>query len=186
MTTTALSPTTVRIAVRRDFALSAAARFPEGRTPAAWPDAAAEPGTWRLAFPVVGSWRHAACSSGGEHPASSSPRWTRRPARGFGEIGRADPVVGELQERCPGLRPVLGGARRRARSESSRRAPPGPNRGCTPGWRGTTGVDPGDVGTLARVADRRRPYRSWAALQLPASREDRIRRGGECGRNRAS
>ncbi|SEP52869.1 DNA-3-methyladenine glycosylase family protein [Amycolatopsis saalfeldensis] len=61
MTTPILARTelpTGEIAVRGPFELSAATRFLAGFGPAGRPDAAAEPGVLRLAFPSDGDWRH--------------------------------------------------------------------------------------------------------------------------------
>ncbi|TNC24615.1 DNA-3-methyladenine glycosylase family protein [Amycolatopsis alkalitolerans] len=108
------------------FDLAASARFLEGFTPAARPDAAGEPGVLRLAFPVEGSWRHAGALVrqrtlgsvevsvvAGEEEAEAVVRQVRRilsldvDGEGFLAAGERDPVVGRLQARYPGLRPVL-------------------------------------------------------------------------------
>jgi DNA-3-methyladenine glycosylase II len=108
------------------FDLTASARFLEGFTPAARPDAAGEPGSLRLAFPVDGSWQHAGVLirqrapgsvevsvAVSEEVAEAVVHQVRRilsldvDGSGFSAIGRADPVVGEVQARYPGLRPVL-------------------------------------------------------------------------------
>ena len=108
------------------FELAASARFLEGFTPAARADAAREPGALRLAFPVEGSWQHAGVLirqrapgavaisvEAGEDVAEQAVRQVRRilsldlPGEGFAAVGQADPVVGRLQARYPGLRPVL-------------------------------------------------------------------------------
>jgi 3-methyladenine DNA glycosylase/8-oxoguanine DNA glycosylase len=108
------------------FDLTASARFLEGFAPAARADAAAEPGQVKLAFPVAPSWRPAGVLvrqpvRGGPlrvavnaHPSDLDAvlRTVRRvlsvdvPGRDFEAIGARDPVVGELQARYPGLRPV--------------------------------------------------------------------------------
>lgn len=109
------------IDVRGAFDLAASARFLEGFTPAARPDASEEPGTLRMAFPIDGSWEHAGVlirqralgqvSVDTAHPAAVEQ--VRRilsldiDGSGFDEVGRADPVVADLQARYPGLRPVL-------------------------------------------------------------------------------
>ncbi|NIH78904.1 DNA-3-methyladenine glycosylase family protein [Amycolatopsis viridis] len=123
---------TVEIPVPGPFDLAAAARFLEGFTPAARPDAAEEPGTLRFAFPLPGSWVPCAArvrqrSPGvvevsvpaGESGLAKAADFTevaRQVARilsldvdgsGFGSVGERDPVVGALQKRYPGLRPVL-------------------------------------------------------------------------------
>jgi hypothetical protein len=58
---TIVQPQLVRreITPQGPFDLAASARFVAGFTPAARPDAAAEEGVLRLAFPVEGSWWHA-------------------------------------------------------------------------------------------------------------------------------
>lgn len=124
MTTTLHQP--VELRADGPFDLTASARFLEGFTPAARPDAAGEPGSLRLAFPVEGSWRHAGVLIRQRAPGSvevsvataeevtdGAIRQVRRilsldvDGGGFPAIGRADPVVGDLQERHQGLRPVL-------------------------------------------------------------------------------
>lgn len=124
MTSTLHQPTELR--AEGPFDLTASGRFLEGFTPAARPDAAGEPGLLRLAFPVEGSWEHAGVLirqrapgsvevsvAVGEEVAAAAVRQVRRilsldvDGSGFSAIGRADPVVGELQARYPGLRPVL-------------------------------------------------------------------------------
>jgi 3-methyladenine DNA glycosylase/8-oxoguanine DNA glycosylase len=108
------------------FDLSASAQFLEGFAPAARKDAVAEPGVLKLAFPVAPSWRPAGVLvrqpvRGGpvrvavradppdvEHAIATVRRVLSIdiPGEGFTEIGARDPVVGELQARYPGLRPV--------------------------------------------------------------------------------
>lgn len=114
------------IDVLGEFDLVASARFLEGFTPAARPDAAGDPGVLRFAFPVEDGWAHAGVlvrqSSPGsievrvEHgaeTASAAIAQTCRilsvdvDGRGFAEVGRRDAVVAGLQQRYPGLRPVL-------------------------------------------------------------------------------
>ncbi|HVW41339.1 MAG TPA: DNA-3-methyladenine glycosylase 2 family protein [Amycolatopsis sp.] len=118
MTTTV--PTSA-IDVRGAFDLAASARFLEGFTPAARPDAAAESGMLRMAFPVDGSWQYAGVLVRQRAPGevfvdSADPAAVEQVRRilsldidgaGFEEVGRADLVVAGLQERYPGLRPVL-------------------------------------------------------------------------------
>jgi 3-methyladenine DNA glycosylase/8-oxoguanine DNA glycosylase len=118
--------TTTEVEVRGPFDLTESARFLEGFTPAARTGAAGEPGTLLLAFPVDGSWRHVGVrirqsASGTVHVATAAPpdaaavavAQTRRilsldvDGTGFADVGRADPVIGALQKRNPGLRPVL-------------------------------------------------------------------------------
>lgn len=124
MTSTLRQPAELR--AEGMFDLAASARFLEGFTPAARPDAAGEPGTVRLAFPVEGRWQHAGVLirqrapasvevsvAAGEEVAELAVRQVRRilsldvDGSGFSAIGGVDPVVGELQARYPGLRPVL-------------------------------------------------------------------------------
>lgn len=124
MTSTLHQPTELR--AEGTFDLAASARFLEGFTPAARPDAAGEPGTLRLAFPVEGRWQHAGVLirqrapgrvevsvAAGEEVAETAVRQVRRilsldvDGCGFSAISGVDPVVGELQARYPGLRPVL-------------------------------------------------------------------------------
>jgi DNA-3-methyladenine glycosylase II len=104
----------------------ASARFLEGFAPAARSDAAATPGELRLAFPVAPSWRPVGVllrqpTRGGpiraairadQSDVSAAADAVRRilsldvPGSDFPKIGARDPVVGELQRRYPGLRPV--------------------------------------------------------------------------------
>jgi DNA-3-methyladenine glycosylase II len=108
------------------FDLTASARFLEGFAPAARADAASRPGELRLAFPVAPSWRPVGVLV--QQPKPDGP--VRMAVRGepsdveaaivaarrilsldvdatdFPAVGARDPVVGELQARYPGLRPV--------------------------------------------------------------------------------
>ena len=108
------------------FSLAASIRFLEGFTPASY--SSAPDGVLELAFPAEGSWRTVGVrvSQAGEKvnaeivsPADRAPIWSRRcgrrwsgfcrstwTVRGFPEVGERDPVVGEVQRRYPGLRPV--------------------------------------------------------------------------------
>ncbi|HJQ47272.1 MAG TPA: DNA-3-methyladenine glycosylase 2 family protein [Amycolatopsis sp.] len=109
------------IEVRGAFDLAASARFLEGFTPAARPDAAEEPGTLRMAFPADGSWAHVGVvvkqRAPGEVSVDSNDSAVVEQVRrilsldidgaGFDNVGRGDPVVAHLQKRYPGLRPVL-------------------------------------------------------------------------------
>ena len=112
--------------VQGPFDLMASARFLEGFAPAARAEAAAHPGELRLAFPVAPSWRPVGVLV--KQPTPDGP--VRAAVRGapsdvdnavaavkrilsldvdgadFPRIGARDPVVGELQRRYPGLRPV--------------------------------------------------------------------------------
>lgn len=117
---------TVDIAVPGPFDLDTAARFLEAFAPAARPDAAGEPGTLRLAFPMPGSWQHTGVRVrqrepgvvdvsvvAGDAEVSEAAGHVARilsldvDGSGFAAVGRRDPVVGALQERFAGLRPVL-------------------------------------------------------------------------------
>ena len=117
---------TFQLAAQGPFALAASTRFLEGFTPAGYTEAAGQPP--ELAFPVEGSWATAgvrvrATGTGvtGEilSPADPAPELTAavraQVARilsldvdgsGFPAVGERDPVVGGLQRRYPGLRPV--------------------------------------------------------------------------------
>ncbi|MFL6122910.1 DNA-3-methyladenine glycosylase family protein [Actinophytocola sp.] len=108
------------------FDLTASARFLEGFAPAARADAASTPGELRLAFPVAPSWRPVGALVRQLAPngpvrvairadpadVDATLAAVRRvlsidvPGSGFPQIGARDPVVGELQRRYPGLRPV--------------------------------------------------------------------------------
>jgi DNA-3-methyladenine glycosylase II len=108
------------------FDLMASARFLEGFAPAARADAAATPGELRLAFPVAPSWRPVGALV--RQPVPDGPVRVALRAEpsdvdnavaairrilsldvdgaGFPAVGARDPVVGELRQRYPGLRPV--------------------------------------------------------------------------------
>lgn len=112
--------------VQGPFDLMASARFLEGFAPAARANAAARPGELRLAFPVAPSWRPVgalvrqqvpggpvrAAVRGEPSDVDNAAMAIRRilsldvDGTDFPEIGARDPVVGELQQRYPGLRPV--------------------------------------------------------------------------------
>ena len=111
---------------RGPFSLASSIRFLEGFTPAAYSgprDAVLE-----LAFPVEGSWETAGVRVRQEGvdvtaevviPLSPGPELMTAiraqverilsldvDGSGFPAVGERDPVVGRLQQRCPGLRPV--------------------------------------------------------------------------------
>src|ERR1700722_6906825 len=117
---------TFTLAPRGPFALASSIRFLEGFTPAAYSgpkDAALE-----LAFPAEGSWRTVGVRvrQDGEgvtadvvSPESPGPELMTAvraqverilsldvDGSGFPAVGERDPVVGRLQQRYPGLRPV--------------------------------------------------------------------------------
>ncbi|HET9081170.1 MAG TPA: hypothetical protein VFO01_11740 [Trebonia sp.] len=117
---------TFTLVPRGPFSLAASIRFLEGFTPASYssaPDRVLE-----LAFPAEGSWRtvgvrvsQAGKTVNGEivSPAAPGPDLAAevRPqverilsldvdGSGFPEVGVRDPVIGEIQRRYPGLRPV--------------------------------------------------------------------------------
>jgi DNA-3-methyladenine glycosylase II len=114
------------LAVSGSFDLAASARFLEGFTPAARPDAAQRQGELRFAFPSAPSWRPVGVvvrQSGPDAPVlvraygdpsdvDSAVGHARRilsldvDGSGFPSVGRRDPAVAELQRRYPGLRPV--------------------------------------------------------------------------------
>lgn len=116
----------MELAFSGSFDLAASARFLEGFTPAARPDAAARSGELRFAFPASPSWRPVGVVVRQEGPdgpvrarvvgdpsdVDSAIVHTRRilsldvDAAAFPEIGSRDPVAGELRRRYPGLRPV--------------------------------------------------------------------------------
>jgi DNA-3-methyladenine glycosylase II len=117
---------TFLLPVRGPFSLAASTRFLEGFAPAAFDGSTGQP--LELAFPVEGSWetvgvrvREHADGVAGEivSPASPGPGLLAavrdQVARilsldvdgaGFPAVGERDPVVGGLQRRYPGLRPV--------------------------------------------------------------------------------
>jgi 3-methyladenine DNA glycosylase/8-oxoguanine DNA glycosylase len=118
--------TWLNLPVAGPFDLTVSTRFLEGFAPAARTDAAAQPGELRLAFPLAPSWRPVGVLV--RQPAPDAPvrlavraepsdvdhavAAVRRilsldvDGSGFAAVGARDPVVGELQQRCPGLRPV--------------------------------------------------------------------------------
>jgi DNA-3-methyladenine glycosylase II len=117
---------TFTLPVLGPFSLAASTRFLEGFAPAAFDQAAGQP--LELAFPVDGSWQTAGVrvreqgdGVSGEivSPAEPGPELLAavrdQVARilsvdvdgsGFAAVGERDPVVGGLQRRYPGLRPV--------------------------------------------------------------------------------
>jgi 3-methyladenine DNA glycosylase/8-oxoguanine DNA glycosylase len=115
-----------KLSYRGPFDLAASTRFLEGFTPAARPDAAAQSRELRLAFPVAPSWRPVGVRVTQERPdgpvfadVHAEPSdvdavlaETRRmlsldvDGSGLAEIGARDPVVAQLLDRYPGLRPV--------------------------------------------------------------------------------
>ena len=114
---------------RGPFSLVASVQFLEGFTPAAYtgPGSAADT-SLELAFPMEGSWQTVGVrvrQDAGDvtaevvSPAASGPELVAelRPqverilsldvdGSGFLAVGERDPVVGEIQQRYPGLRPV--------------------------------------------------------------------------------
>ena len=109
-----------------DYKLGASVRFLEGFAPADY-QAGSEPDRLRLAF-VADGMGEGDCYAGAyiyqdggtvmvETYGEAEPARVRDQAtrilsldvdgRGFPEVGERDPVVGELQRRYPGLRPVL-------------------------------------------------------------------------------
>ena len=114
------------ITPRGPFSLAASSRFLEGFTPARYSPGPAD--VLELAFPVEGSWRTVGVrvSQGGEEvtaeivspaePAAGLVAEVRPQVErilsldvdgsGFAAVGERDPVVGEVQRRYPGLRPV--------------------------------------------------------------------------------
>lgn len=108
------------------FDLLASARFLEGFAPAARADAASQPGELRLAFPVAPSWRPVgvllrqpvrggpvrAAIRADPADVADAVSAVRRilsldvSGADFPDVGARDPVVGDLQKRYPGLRPV--------------------------------------------------------------------------------
>lgn len=118
--------TWLELPVDGPFDLTASAQFLEGFAPAARADAAAHPSELRLAFPVEPSWRPAgvllrqpvpggpvraairAEPSDVDHVVTAVRRILSIDVdgSGFADVGARDPVVGELQKRYPGLRPV--------------------------------------------------------------------------------
>lgn len=114
------------VPVQGRFDLTASARFLEGFAPAARADAASRPGELRLAFPVAPSWRPVGvlvkqpipdgpvrmAVQGNPSDVDKAVVAARRilsldvDGTGFAAVAARDPVVGELQARYPGLRPV--------------------------------------------------------------------------------
>lgn len=113
---------TFTLVPRGPFSLAASIRFLEGFAPAAYAgvaDAALE-----LAFPVEGSWQTVGVrvrqDDAGVTAEIVSPKAPEAAVRaqverilsldvdgsGFAAVGERDPVVGDLQQRYPGLRPV--------------------------------------------------------------------------------
>ncbi|WP_051173648.1 DNA-3-methyladenine glycosylase family protein [Amycolatopsis orientalis] len=118
--------TTLRIPVRGPFDLEKSIRFLTDFRPACRADAAAEPGTLRLAFPAEAGWEHVGAAVRQRSPGSIEVEVFAEEALavevgaqvrrilsvdidgvGFAKIGAADPVVRRLQQTFPGLRPVL-------------------------------------------------------------------------------
>jgi DNA-3-methyladenine glycosylase II len=118
---------TFTLVPRGPFSLTASIKFLEGFTPAAYRGSAAH--VLELAFPVEGSWETVGVrvrqETAGEvtaeivSPAEPGPDLVAevRPqverilsldvdGSGFPAVGERDPVVGEIQRRYPGLRPV--------------------------------------------------------------------------------
>ncbi len=112
---------------RGPFSLAASIRFLEGFTPASYGGPA--DGVLELAFPAEGSWQTVGVrvrqEPGGDvtaeivNPAEPGPDLVAEVPRqverilsldvdgsGFPAVGERDPVVGEVQRRYPGLRPV--------------------------------------------------------------------------------
>jgi DNA-3-methyladenine glycosylase II len=111
-----------RISPRGPFSLDASTKFLEAFTPAAFE--LGESHHFHIAFPVEGSWTTTAVcvrqtdrSVVGEFAGEADVAAVRRQVArilsldidgsAFPEVGRRDPVVGRLQRRLPGLRPVL-------------------------------------------------------------------------------
>ncbi len=120
---------TFTLVPRGPFSLAASIAFLEGFTPACVFDGAPDWQVLELAFPVEGSWRTAGVrarqDNGGAvtaeivSPAEPGPDLVAeiRPqlerilsldvdGSGFPAVGERDPVVGEVQRKYPGLRPV--------------------------------------------------------------------------------
>lgn len=122
--TATVTPTTITLAPRGPFSLAASARFLEGFGPARY--RGRNDGVLRLAFPVetpgadwpvVGlairqrSDGTVVADAAGEPPPGTAAQLARILSLdvdgvGFSAVGAADPVIGELQSRFPGLRPV--------------------------------------------------------------------------------
>jgi DNA-3-methyladenine glycosylase II len=126
---------TFTLVPRGPFSLAASIRFLEGFTPARYSGPDPADGVLELAFPVEGSWRTVGVrvrqdAAGGEADARPVTAEIVSPAEpdddlvaevrpqverilsldvdgsGFAAVGERDPVVGEVQRRYPGLRPV--------------------------------------------------------------------------------
>ncbi|MDN5858218.1 MAG: DNA-3-methyladenine glycosylase 2 family protein [Pseudonocardia sp.] len=118
----AADPVTVELPVRGPFSLAASTRFLEGFAPAG-AFASGRECPLALAFPVEGDW----CTAGatvrqegdrvladilGDVDVEAARSQLARllsldvDGTGFAAAGRRDPVVGDLQQRYPGLRPV--------------------------------------------------------------------------------
>jgi hypothetical protein len=117
---------TFTLVPRGSFSLASSIRFLEGFTPAAY--TAPQDAALELAFPVEGSWQTAGVrvrQDGDEvtavvvSPESPGPELMTAvhaqverilsldvDGSGFPAVGERDPVVGRLQQRYPGLRPV--------------------------------------------------------------------------------
>jgi DNA-3-methyladenine glycosylase II len=117
---------TFTLVPRGPFSLAASSRFLEGFTPASY--SSAPDGVLELAFPAEGSWRTVGVrvSQAGEkvdaeivspaHAGADLVAEVRSQVErilsldvdgsGFPGVGELDPVVGEIQRRYPGLRPV--------------------------------------------------------------------------------
>ncbi|MGA6167128.1 DNA-3-methyladenine glycosylase family protein [Amycolatopsis magusensis] len=115
---------TAKITPRGPFDLRASMRFLEDFVPAGRPDAAGEPGTLRLAFPVDGCWRPAGVvarqhadgvvelEADGESAAEACRQAERILSLDFDtsaflESIRRDKIAARLAATAPGLRPVL-------------------------------------------------------------------------------
>ena len=118
----ARGPVEVELPVQGAFSLAASTRFLEGFAPAG-AFAAGEQRELALAFPVEGDWRTAGAvvrEDGGRvvaevigavEPAVVGAQLARIlsldvDGTGFPAVGARDPIVGALQQRYPGLRPV--------------------------------------------------------------------------------
>ena len=120
---------TFTLVPRGPFSLAASVQFLEGFTPAAYAGPRSGPdSTLELAFPMEGSWQTVGVRVRQESgqvtaeivsPATAGPELVAelRPqverilsldvdGSGFAAVGERDPVVGEIQRRYPGLRPV--------------------------------------------------------------------------------
>lgn len=111
-----------QIGPRGTFSLAASTRFLEGFPPAAF--GGGSEGHLHFAFPLEGTWstvgvcvRQTKSLVIGDFVGAADRAAVRRQVArilsldvdgsGFSKIGRRDPVVGDLQKRLPGLRPVL-------------------------------------------------------------------------------